>query len=109
MALEPCYIAVMLMVSTQDAAERHKRYWTTNVKMADEIDSEAFTERVIWANDVTGYLPCLKHKAGSPAGWPVMNVPFSEIKLCTHVVNALPSNLLVAYWANKGTNFPVCL
>ena len=97
------------MVSAQDAAERHRRYWTTTIKMADEIDAEAFIERVIWANDVTSYLPCLKNKVGSPALWPVMNVPFSEIGLCTHVIHALPTSLSVAYWANKGTHFPVCL
>ena len=108
-ALKPCYLAVMLQVSSQDAAERHRRYWTMTVKMPDSITAEEFIDRVIWANDAIPYLPCLKNQADSPTEWPTMNEPFSDIELCMNVLNTLPSALHAAYWASKGTHFPVNL
>ena len=41
-ALEPCYIAVMLVVTTQDTAERHKQYWTTTVKKPERSQFKGF-------------------------------------------------------------------
>ena len=87
----------MLKVSTQDAAERHRRYWTTTVKMSEECESLILIERMKWANEIVKYLPCMKHVESSPAAWPTMNVPFSEIELCIHVIAALPMNLAVVY------------
>ena len=51
----------------------------------------------------------MKHVENSPALWLPMNVPFSEIEMCIHVIAALPLNLAIAYWASKGQHFPVCL
>ena len=77
--------------------------------MSDEFETPVLIERIIWANEVIKYLPCMKHKEGSPAGWQTMNVPFSEIELCIHVIAALPINLATAYWSVKDQHFPVCL
>jgi hypothetical protein len=38
-----------------------------------------------------------------------MDVPFSEMEMCTHVIAALPVDLSVAYWAAKGMHFPISL
>ena len=37
-ALTPCYYKVMLLVCTQDAAEKMKRYMTTTVRLADVVN-----------------------------------------------------------------------
>ncbi len=51
----------------------------------------------------------MKHGKKSSVLWPTMNVPFLEIEMCIHVINALPMNLDVAYWSSKGVHFPVSL
>ena len=108
-ALEACYLKVMLQVVPQDAAERHRRYWQTTIKKAEEISCRALIEHMQWANSVTKYLPCMKHMEDSPAALPQMNVPFSEMEMCTNVIAALPQEISTAYWAAKGQHFPVCL
>ena len=108
-ALEPCYIQVRLTVTVQDAAERHRRYWTTTVKISEEFASSVLIERMKWANKIVKYLPCMKHVESSPAQWPTMNLLFLEIEMCIHVIATLPMNLAVAYWTSKGQHFPVCL
>ena len=45
----------------------------------------------------------------SPVKMPRMDVPFSEMEMCTHVIAALPTDLSVAYWAAKGMHFPINL
>ena len=107
-ALKPCYFAAMLPVSSQDAAERHKRYWGYTVKMADSITVEEFIDRVIEANDALPYLPSLKQRVDSPDDWPTME-PFSTMELCMIVINALPGPLQMAYWARQGEHFPTDL
>ena len=34
------------------------------------------------------------------------NVMFSELDVCTHVLNAMPMAITVAYWAIKGRTIP---
>ena len=99
----------MLVVTDQDAAERHKRYWATTVKKPDKVTSKDFIERMVYANDVVKYMPCLRHKEGCPTTWETGNVPETEIRMCTHVLNALPQTIREGYHASHGTHFPVCL
>ena len=62
-----------------------------------------------WANEIIKYLPCMKHVEDSPVGWLMMKVPFLEIKMYIHMIIALPMNLVIVYWANKGVRFPLSL
>ena len=57
-ALEACYFKVILPVCSQNAAEKHKRYWSWIVKMPDCITVEEFIDRVIQANNALPFLPC---------------------------------------------------
>ena len=87
----------MLTVMTQDAAERHRRYWTTTVWVSDKINCYILIKRMKWANKVIKYLPCMKYVKNTPSGgWPIMNVPFSKIELCIHIIATLPLDLVIA-------------
>ena len=108
-ALAACYFAVILPVCSQDAAEKHKRYWSWTVKMPDCITVEEFIDRVIQANDALPYLPCLKQREKSPKDWIQSNLKFSMMELCQIVLNALPPPLQLAYWARQGEHFPTDL
>ena len=52
-SLQACYLQVVLSVSTQDAAERHKRYLSTTVKKADNVTIVQLFARLILLNDMT--------------------------------------------------------
>ena len=108
-SLQACYLQVVLSVSTQDAAERHKRYLSTTVKKADNVTIVQLFARLILLNEMTKYLPCLKHVEGSPADLPRMNVPFTELEMCTNVIASLPLSIATGYYAQKGMHFPTKL
>jgi len=108
-ALVPCYYKMVLLVATQDAAERMKRYLQTTVKLGDTVRIVQLFSRMKDLNDMMKYLPCLKHIEGLPANLPTMNVPFSELDMCTNIIGALPVPMSTAYYASKGQHFPVCM
>ena len=108
-SLQACYLQVVLSVSTQDAAERHKRYVSTTVKKADNVTIVQLFARLIQLNDMTKYLPCLKHVEDSPDDLPKMNVPFTELEMCTNVIASLPLSISTGYYAQKGMHFPTKL
>ena len=99
----------MLSVSTQDAAERHKRYIPTTVKKADNVTIVQLFARLTLLNEMTKYLPCLKHVEDSPNDLPKMNVPFTELEMCTNVTASLPLLISTGYYAQKGMHFPTKL
>ena len=108
-ALKACYLQVLLEVAPQDAAERHRRYISTTIRKNELVTCPQLISRMVMLNEMTSYLPCMKHMEGSPAEMPRMDVPFSELEMCTHVLAALPVDLTVAYWAAKGMHFPTSL
>ena len=63
-ALTPCYYKMMLLVCTQDAAERIKRYMTTTVRLADAVKTIQQVSRLDAMNHMIKCLPCLKHMEG---------------------------------------------
>jgi hypothetical protein len=108
-ALMPCYFKMTLLVATQDAAERMKRYMTTIVRKAEEVKIVQFFSCMHALNEMIEYLPCLKHEEDSPADLPIMNVPFTELDMCTNILSALPVKITVAYYASKGQHFPTSM
>ena len=108
-ALKPCYFKMVLLVATQDAAERMKRYMTTIVRKAEEVKIVQFFSRMHALNEMIEYLPCLKHVEDSPADLPKMNEPFTELDMCTNILSALPVKMTVAYYASKGQHFPTSM
>ena len=108
-ALMPCYFKMTLLVATQDAAERMKRYMTTIVRKAEEVKIVQFFSRMHALNEMIEYLPCLKHVEDSPVDLPIMNVPFTELDMCTNILSALPVKMTVAYYASKGQHFPTSM
>ena len=108
-ALKACYLQVLLQVAPQDAAERHRRYISTTVRKHESVSCPQLISRLMQLNEMTSYLPCMKQMEDSPPEMPKMNVPFSELEMCTHVIAALPVDLSVAYWAAKGMHFPINL
>ena len=108
-ALKPCMFQVMLWNTDEDAAEAQRKYWQNCVRKAKNVNCSQFIERLRWANILIEYLPCLKHRAGSPKELPRSNEPFTDIDLCSIVLNALPKSLAGSYWAHKGKHIPVDL
>ena len=106
LALTPCYYKVMLLVCDQDAAERVKRYMTTNIRKADVVSIVQLCSRLQDMNAMIQYLPCLKNSLGSPADMPTMNKKFSELEMCTNLISTLPMKMSTAYYASKGKHFP---
>ena len=100
---------MMLLVCTQDAAERIKRYMTTTVRLADVVKIVQQVSRLESMNQMIKYLPCLKHMEGSPADMPTMNKPFSELEMCTNLIATLPMKMSTAYYASNGQYFPVSM
>ena len=58
---------------------------------------------------MTRYLPCLKHVEDLPDNLPKMNVPFTELEMCTNVIASLPLLISTGYYAQKGMHFPTKL
>ena len=93
----------------QDCAERHRRYISTTVRKHESVTCPQLISRLVMMNEMTSYLPCMKQIEDSPDEMPKMDVPFSEMEMCTHVIAALLSDLSVVYWAAKGMHFPINL
>ena len=96
-ALKACYLQVLLQVVPQDCAERHRRYISTTVRKHESVTLPQLISRLVMMNEMTSYLPCMKQMEDSPTEMPMMDVPFSEMEMCTHVMGALPTDLSVAY------------
>ena len=54
---------------------------------------------VMELNEALPYLPCLKHKEGSPTAMSAMNTKYVEFKLCTIVFNAVNLTTLATFYA----------
>ena len=100
-SLSLCYFCFVKLVAPHDAAERLCRYMTTNMILntGKGITIDMGVERVIEMNDALSYLPCLKHKEGSPTAMSAMNTKYMEFKLCTIVFNAVNLTTLAAFYA----------
>ena len=61
---------------------------------------------VIKMNDSLLYLPFLKHKEGAPTAMSVMNTEYTEIELCTIVLNAVNLTVSTALYAAVKNEFP---
>ena len=82
---------------------------TTNMVLNTEksITIKICGGRVIEMINALLYLPCLKHKEGSPTVMTVRNVKYTEIERCTIVLNAV-SNLRTSttFYASVQDKFP---
>lgn len=107
-AMGACIRTWLLEVCKFDAAERHRRYLSTQVKMPPKgVTVEAFVNRMVELNKYLKYLPTLKDKEGCPTEVPRGDKPFSDYELCEHILQAIPYKFAVAYWAKQGPNhFP---
>ena len=107
-SLSPCYFRFVKLVAPFDAAERLRRYMTTNMVLNTEkgITIEMGVARAVDMNKALPYLPCLKHKEGAPAAMSALNVKYTEIELCTIVLNAVNLTVPTAYYAAVQNEFP---
>ena len=55
------------------------------------------------------YLPCLKHKEGSPTAWPALHISYSELESCGILLHSTPLRIVTAYYASAHAEFPTCL
>ena len=62
--------------------------------------------RVVETNEALPYLPCLKYKEEAPAAMAALNVKYTEIELCTIVLNAVNLTVSTAYYAAVQNEFP---
>ena len=54
------------------------------------------------------YLPSLKHKEGSTAAWPLMNIVYSELESCGIVLHSTPMRIVTSYYASAHDEFLTC-
>ncbi len=78
------------------------------IKMSEDFVASILIKRMQWTNKIIKCILCMKPVEDNPVGWPTMRV-FSEIKMCIHVIAALPLDLANAYLAIKGCHFPMVL
>ena len=91
-ALKACYLQVLLQVVLQDCVERPRRYISTTVHKHESVTYPQLISRLVMMNEMTSYLPCMKHMEDSPTEMPRIDRPFSEMEMCTHVIAALPTD-----------------
>jgi hypothetical protein len=108
-SLQACYLQFILSVSTQDSVERHKHCISTTIKKADIVTIVQLLSHLTVLNEMTRYLPCLKHVENSPSDLKKMNVPFTELEMCTNVIASRPLSISMEYYAHKGVHFPMKL
>ena len=108
-SLQACYLQFILSVSTQDSVERHKHCISTTIKKADIVTIVQLLSHLTVLNEMTRYLPCLKHIENLPSDLKKMNVPFTKLKMCTNVIASLPLLISTWYYAQKGMHFPTKL
>ena len=65
--------------------------------------------RLTVLNEMTRYLLCLKHVEDLPTDLEKMNVPFTELEICTNVIASLPLSISTGYYAHKVMHFPMKL
>ena len=106
--LSPCYFHFVKLVAPQDSTEQLRHYITTNMVL--NIDKDVTIKmgagRVIEMNNTLPYLPCLKYKEGVPTVMSAMNTKYTEIELCTTVLNAANLTVLTAYYDAVHNEFP---
>ena len=107
-SLSPCYFCFVKLVAPFNAAEWLRRYMTTTMVLNTDkgITIEMGVARVIEMNEALPYLPCLKHKEGAPATMSAMNIKYTEIELCSIVLNAVHLTVSTAYYAAVQNEFP---
>ena len=107
-SLSPYYFRFVKLVVPIDSAERLRRYMTTNMVLNTEkgITIKMSVARVVDMNKALPYFPCLKHKEGAPAAISAMNTKYTEIELCTIVLNAVNLTVSTAYYAAVQNEFP---
>ena len=108
-ALRACIHTWLLRVMKHNAAERHRNYLQTQIVMPQRgLEVKIFISRVVELNLYLAILPCLKDVKESPQSLARADVPFSEMELCTIILNAIPYQLACAYWAKHEPNhFPL--
>ena len=105
-SLRRCKRRFLLTVVTVDAAECLRRYMMNGLRKALKVTCKQFIVRFVLMNSYLPHLPCLKQQPESPTQMEATNVMFSELDMCTHVLNAMPMAITVAYWAIKGRTIP---
>ncbi len=68
----------------------------TTVRMSNDFNFNILIKRMKWGSEVIKYLSCMKHVESSLDLWPTMNVSFSEIVMCIHVIAILQMNIAIA-------------
>ena len=92
----------MLLVCTQDAAEKMKQYITTMVSLTNVVNIVQQIACLETINTMMSYLPCLKHMEGSPTDLPTMSPKFSKLEMCSNLISMLPLKMSTTYYASKG-------
>ena len=107
-SLSPYYFCVLKLVVPIDAAERLRRYMTTNMVLNTDkgIDINMGVRRVIETNNTLPYLPWLKHTEGAHTVIFAMHIKYTEIKLCTIVLNTVNLIVLTVYYPAIQHKFP---
>ena len=110
-SMEWCVRSWLRKVVKPNAAERHRQYMLSQIVWpATKVGIGPFVDRVIEINTYNKYLPSLKDEEGAPEALVRGNVPFTELELCTIILQALPFGFASAFWSQKGTkHFPVCV
>ena len=106
-----CIRAWLRKVVKPNAAERHRQYLLSQIVWpATKVGIGPFVDRVVELNSYNKFLPSLKDEEGSPTELVRGNVPFTELELCSIILQALPFGFASAFWSQKGTkHFPVCV
>ena len=79
---------------------------TTTIRLADAVTIMQQCSRLEDMNAMIQYLPCLKHREGSPVKMPTMNKLSSELEMCTNLIATLSMKMSTMYYASKGQHFP---
>ena len=106
--LKVCYLEMVKWSTKQNAAELHRAYISTCVKMpppeVHPVTAAQYITRMEDCNSYLTYLPCLKQVRGSPTNMARADVPFTDTELCSIILSGLDIRLTTAYWALKGSN-----
>ena len=108
-SLSPCYFRLMRTLVGYEAAEIERRFMTTNLllNLDKGINVQQGICRFKQMNKKLKYLPCMKHKEGSPDALVAYNKPFSDMELCQHILFALPKRICLEYHVTTSNEFPI--
>ena len=105
-SMRACLRGWLLLKMESNAAERHQQYLDGQVIMPKNgLSVTAFCDRMVELNKLTKFLPTQKDEEGAPRALERGNVPFSDMKLCSIIVKALPFAFQTEYWAHKDQGF----